>query len=123
MEDQLIGRFTETPYSYSGAFVTGTDIFVCHTNECHLVVYDIAGMRMVKKIKTSNCGAAESWGMAFSNDGKRLYCIQAQWNDWLRSLLVVYDTQSVEMLEEYFDGQETLVPEEIEFAQDGTCYI
>lgn len=123
MEDRLIGRFQETPYSYCGAFIPKTDIFVCHTNECHLVVYDIANMRMLKKIKTSNCGASEDAGIAFSNDGKHLYCIQAHWNDWLKRRLVIYDTVNFEVEEEYFNKQDRLVLQEIEIESDGTCFI
>ena len=123
MEDRLIGRFTETPYSYFGAFVPGTDVFVSHTNECHLVVYDLSEMRMLKKIKTSNCGADESSGLAFSKDGKRLCCVQADWNDWLKRRLVIYDTGNFEVEKEYFNDEDTLVLKEIEIENDGTCYI
>ena len=122
-EDRLLGRFKETPYSYVGAFVPGTDRFVCHTNECHLVVYDLAAMRMLKKIRTSRCGVAESRGLAFSPDGKRLYCVQADWTDALRTRLLVYDTERFEVLEEHFAQQDRLVPEEIEIEDDGTCYL
>ena len=121
MEDRLIGRFQETPYSYCGAFIPNTDIFVCHTNECHLVVYDIANMRMLKKIKTSNCGGSEDTGVAFSNDGKHLYCIQACWDDWLKNRLVIYDTRDFEIEKEYF--RDRLVLQEIEIESDGTCFI
>lgn len=123
MEDKLIGRFKETPYSYSGAFVPGTDIFVSHTNECHLVFYDIANMKLLKKIKTSNCDAAESFGLAFSNDGKLLYCVQALWDNWLNHRLVVYDTESFEVKAEYFDKQTAIVIQDVEIERDGTCYI
>lgn len=123
MEDRLLGRFTETPYSYLGAFVPGTDRFVCHTNECHLVVYDLAEMRMLKKIRTSRCDVAESEGLAFSPDGKRLYCIQADWTNERKRRLLVYDTENFEVLKEYFALQERLLPCEIEIEDDGTCYL
>ena len=34
--DSLVGRFRETPHSYVGAFLPGSDVFVTHTNEGHL---------------------------------------------------------------------------------------
>ena len=123
IEDNLLGRFTETPYSYEGAFVPGKDIFVSHTNEAHLVVYDIANMKMLKKIKTCNCGGSEDTGVVFSSDGKHLYCIQAHWNDWLKSRLVVYDTEHFEIKEEYFTNENIIKLKEIEIEDDGTCYV
>ena len=122
MDDNLIGRFKETPYSYSGAFVPEKNVFVNHSNECHLVVYDLDEMRILKKIKTSNCNAAESEGMAFSNDGKLLYCIQAHDDDWLSRRLVVYDTKDFEVVEEYFSDEKRIVVSEIEIDED-KCYI
>ena len=123
MKDQLIGRFTETPYTYFGIFVPGTDIFVTHTNECHLVVYDLSEMKMLKKIKTSNCDCDESAGLAFSPDGKLLYCVQADWNTQLKTRLVVYDTDSFKVTAEYFAGQDRFVVKYIEIENDGTCYV
>ena len=123
MEENLLGRFTETPYSYEGAFVPGKDIFVSHTNEAHLVVYDIAGMKMLKKIKTCNCDGSEDTGVAFSSDGKHLYCIQAHWNDWLKSRLVVYDTENFEIEKEYFSNESIIKLKEIELEDDGICYV
>ena len=123
MEDNLLGRFTETPYSYVGAFVPGKDVFVSHTNENHLVVYDIANMKMLKKIKTSNCGGSEDTGVVFSSDGKYLYCIQAHWNDWLKSRLVVYDTENFEIEKEFFSNESIIKLKEIEIENDGTCYV
>ena len=123
LEDNLLGRFTETPYSYEGAFVPGKDIFVSHTNEAHLVVYDITNMKMLKKIKTCNCGASENTGVVFSSDGKHLYCIQAHWNDWLKTRLVVYDTENFEIEKEYFSNESIINLQEIEIEDDETCYV
>lgn len=122
MEDRLIGRFKETPVSYIGAFAPGTDIFVCHSNECHLVFYDLANMRLLKKLKTSRFEADDNGGMAFSNDGKRLYCVQSHRDREVDRRLVVYDTQTFEALEEYFGEQRFLI-HEIEIDGDGTCYL
>ena len=121
-EDRLIGRFKDTPYSYIGAFVPGTDRFVCHSNECHLVVYDLAEMQRLKKIKTSRFGADDNGGMAFSTDGKRLYCVQAHRKLEGICRLVVYDTESFEVLGEYLDEQNLLI-HEVEIDSDGTCYL
>ena len=123
MEDQLIGRFRETPYSYQGAFVPGTNVFASHTNEGHLVFYDVEHMRLLKKIRTSLCGCAEDTGMAFSNDGKKLYCIQADWKDGLKRRLLVYDTETFGATAEYFANQDQYYLSDIEIERDGTCYI
>ena len=123
MEDNLLGRFAETPYSYVGAFVPEKDIFVSHTNEAHLVVYDIANMKVLKKIKTCNCDGSEDTGVIISRDGKHLYCIQAHWNDWLKRRLVVYDTENFEIEKEYFSNESIINLKEIEIEDDGICYV
>ena len=123
MADNLIGRFRETPNTYRGAFMPGTDIFVTHTNECHLVVYDLANMKLVKKIKTSNCKASEDTGLAFTNDGKFMYCVQAGWNDWLSRRIVVYDTSDFSVVDEYYSDQSIIKPHVVEFDEDGICYV
>ena len=78
---------------------------------------------MLKKIKTCNCGGSEDTGVVFSSDGKHLYCIQAHWNDWLKSRLVVYDTENFEIEEEYFTNENIIKLKEIEIEDDGICYV
>ena len=122
MSDQLVGRFQETPYTYYGAFVPGTNQFVTHTNENHLVIYDLDQMQMRKKIRTTTSGVAEGTGFAFSNDGKLFYCVQSNWKG-PGQRLVVYDTESFSAQKEYFDQQDTIDPQHIEIEPDGTCYV
>lgn len=122
-KEELVGRFTETPYSYEGAFVPGTNLFVSRTNECHIVVYDLDKMEMVRKIKTSNTDAAESDGFCFSPDGKYFYCIEAHWNDWLSRQLSIYSVPDFERIKTYFADQKKIFLEFIESDASGDYYV
>ena len=121
--EQLIGRFTETPYSYKGAFVPGTNLFMSRTNECHIVIYDLDKMQMVRKIKTSNVGASEGSGFCFSPDGKLFYCIEAHWNDWLSHQLSIYRVPDFERIKTCFAEEQKMLLEFIETDEVGDYYV
>ena len=122
-DEQLVGRFSETPYSYMGAFVPGTNLFMSRTNECHIVIYDLDKMQMVRKIKTSNVGASEDSGFCFSPDGKLFYCIEAHWNDWLSSQLSIYSVSRFERIKTLFADDKKTVLKFIEADASGDYYV
>lgn len=121
--EQLFGRFSETPYSFKGAFVPGTNLFVSRTNECHIVVYDLDRMQMVRKIKTSNVGASVDSGFCFSPDGKLFYCIEAHWNDWLSHQVSVYSIPEFERIKIFFADDKKTVLKFIEPNGSGEYYV
>ncbi len=122
-KEELVGRFTETPYSYKGAFVPGTNLFVSRTNECHIVVYDLDKMEMVRKIKTSNVDADELGGFCFSPDGRYYYCIEAHWNDWLSTQLSIYSIPDFKRVKTCFADEKKTVLKFIEAEASGDFYV
>ena len=121
--EQLVGRFTDTPYSYMGAFVPGTNLFMSRTNECHIVIYDLDKMQRIRKIKTSNVGGGEDSGFCFSPDGKLFYCIEAHWDDWLSHQLSIYSVPEFERIKTCFADDKKTIIKFIEADASGDYFV
>ena len=80
-------------------------------------------MKLIKKIRTTRPGASEDAGLSFAPDGRSLYVAQGGEKDFLNRRIVVYDAQSFEPVSEWFAEDESLIPDEVEWGDDGQCYV
>lgn len=118
-QDAELARFRDMDYTYRGAFVPGTNIFVAKSNYPKMAIYDLDRLELIKKFRSGRA-APQDHGFAFTPDGSKFYNIESH---SLHSHIAVYDVPDFSLREVLFADREDLVLYDLEFDPSGNCYI
>lgn len=116
--DNELARFKDLTCVYSGAFQPNKNKFVAKSSLGSFAVYDLDKLQLIKVVVLD--GGED--GFAFTPNGKYFYNIEKSLNS-LSSKLVVYDTVNYKVIDSYFNEDDSLKLDIIEFDTSNNCYI
>lgn len=122
-EGEGLARFKDLKYAYKAAFSPKGDIFVVKTTEGRLGIYSLDPLCLIKKFRFSKVDGSQDDNFCFSPDGELFFNIERQGESYI-SVLSVYRTSDFSLTERYFEEDEDLCPELIEYGvQTGSYFI
>jgi len=113
-----LARFQDLSCIYSGAFQPNKNIFLAKSSLGSFAVYDLDKLRLIKVVVLD--GGED--GFAFTPNGKYFYNIEKYLNS-SSSKLVVYDSVNYKVVDSYFNEDDSLKLDIIEFDTSNNCYI
>ena len=116
--DNELARFKDLSCVYSGAFQPNKNIFLAKSSLGSFAVYDLDKLKLIKVVVLD--GGED--GFAFTHNGKYFYNIEKSLNS-TSSKLVVYDTVNYKIVDSYFNENNCLKLDIIEFDASDNCYI
>ena len=118
-----LAKFKDLKYAYTAAFSPKGDIFVVKSAEGRLAIYSLSNLSLIKKFRFSKIDASQDDSFCFSPDGELFLNIERHKQDYI-SVLSIYSTADFSLVGRYFEEDDTLVPNTIEYGiKTGEYYI